>query len=181
MNNDFDILELGQTDLRRIASPVNDINDADFQQQIDALIGFVKQRGGMGIAATQVGINQRFFIMSSHPNQRYPYAPNMPATCVINPEIIWHSEQIEKDWEGCLSVPGLRALVPRYQRIKVRYALRDGSLIETEYNDFIARLFQHELDHLDGKVFVDRVETTLDMMTESSWQSMLAEKSEDKN
>jgi len=175
MKTDFEILELGQSDLRRIAEPVIEIQSTAFQQKIDALIQFVQQRGGMGIAATQVGINQRFFIMSSHPNERYPYAPDMPVTCVINPEIVWHSEQIEKDWEGCLSVPGLRALVPRYQLIKVRYCLRDGSFVETEYNDFIARLFQHELDHLDGKVFVDRVESTLDMMTESSWRTMLDE------
>ncbi|THF69059.1 MAG: peptide deformylase, partial [Methylophaga nitratireducenticrescens] len=109
-------------------------------------------------------------------NERYPYAPDMPATCVINPEIVWHSETMEKDWEGCLSVPGLRALVPRYQQIEVRYSLRDGTQIQVKYDDFMARLFQHELDHLDGKVFVDRVESTMDMMTESSWRSMLAEK-----
>jgi peptide deformylase len=181
MNTNFEILELGQTDLRRVAVPVIDIHDVTLQQNIDALIAFVQQRGGMGIAATQVGINQRFFIMSSHPNERYPYAPDMPATCVINPEIIWHSEAIEKDWEGCLSVPGLRSLVPRYQQIEVRYSLRDGTHIEVKYDDFMARLFQHELDHLDGKVFVDRVESTMDMVTESSWRSMLAEKSKDSN
>ncbi|AFI83872.1 peptide deformylase [Methylophaga nitratireducenticrescens] len=177
MNTSFNILELGQADLRRIARPVSEINDAVLQQQIDELITFVQQRGGMGIAATQVGINQRFFIMSSHPNERYPYAPEMPSTCVINPEIVWHSTQTEKDWEGCLSVPGLRALVPRYQHIQVRYWLRDGSQVETAYEGFMARLFQHELDHLDGKVFVDRVESSMEMMTESSWRSMLAEKS----
>ncbi|ODN67023.1 peptide deformylase [Methylophaga muralis] len=176
MNTNFEILELGQSDLRRVALPVTDINDVVLQQNIDDLIVFVQQRGGMGIAATQVGINQRFFIMSSHPNERYPYAPDMPATCVINPEIIWHSAAVEKDWEGCLSVPGLRALVPRYQQIEVRYSLRDGTQIQVKYDDFMARLFQHELDHLDGKVFVDRVESTMDMMTESSWRSMLAEK-----
>jgi len=173
MKQRFSILELGEADLRRIAEPVTDITSADFQQQIDALIQFVQQRGGMGIAATQVGITQRFFIMSSHPNERYPYAPEMPVTCVINPQILWHSAATNKDWEGCLSVPGLRALVPRYKQIKVRYWLRDGALIETEYDGFIARLFQHELDHLDGKVFVDRVESTLDMMTESSWRKQL--------
>lgn len=176
MSTKFEILELGQSDLRRVAQPVTDIKDAVLQQNIDDLILFVQQRGGMGIAATQVGIIQRFFIMSSHPNERYPYAPDMPATCVINPEIIWHSEAVKKDWEGCLSVPGLRALVPRYQQIEVRYSLRDGTHIEVKYDDFMARLFQHELDHLDGKVFVDRVESTMDMMTESSWRSMLAEK-----
>lgn len=175
MTQDFQILELGQPDLRRVANKVTDIDQPELQQQIDALIEFVQQRGGMGIAATQVGLNQRFFIMSSHPNERYPYAPDMPPTCVINPEIIWHSPVMEKDWEGCLSVPGLRALVPRYKQIQVRYQLRDGTLIETLYEDFMARLFQHELDHLDGKVFVDRVESTMEMMTESSWRAHLFE------
>lgn len=173
MTSPFTIVELGKAELRRIAQPVTSIDAADFQQQLDALIQFVQQRGGMGIAAPQVGIPQRFFIMSSHPNERYPYAPDMPITCVINPQILWHSTETDKDWEGCLSVPGLRALVPRYQQIGVRYWLRDGTLIEADYDGFIARLFQHELDHLDGKVFVDRVESSLDMMTESSWYKLL--------
>ncbi len=173
MTSQFTIVELGEAALRRVAEPVTAIDAPDFQQQLDALIQFVQQRGGMGIAAPQVGIAQRFFIMSSHPNERYPYAPEMPITCVINPQILWHSAETDKDWEGCLSVPGLRALVPRYQQISVRYWLRDGTLIEADYDGFIARLFQHELDHLDGKVFVDRVESSLDMMTESSWYKLL--------
>lgn len=180
MKSKFTILELGEPKLRRVAEPVTTIDATDFQQQLDALIQFVQQRGGMGIAATQVGIAQRFFIMSSHPNERYPYAPDMPITCVINPQILWHSAETDKDWEGCLSVPGLRALVPRYQRISVRYWLRDSTLIEADYDGFIARLFQHELDHLDGKVFVDRVESSLDMMAESSWYKLLRSTAKEK-
>ena len=178
---DWQILELGHPLLREQAEPVAHIQSAETQQLLDDLLAFVAHKQGMGIAAPQVGISKQIFIMCSHPNQRYPNAPEMPPTCVINPEIISMSGLAEKDWEGCLSVPGLRALVPRYQQIQVRYWLRDGTQVETAYEGFMARLFQHELDHLDGKVFVDRVESTMEMMTESSWRSMLAEKSRSKD
>lgn len=129
---------------------------------------------GMGIAAPQVSHSQRIFIVASRPNARYPYAPHMQATAVINPQITWKSAETEKDWEGCLSLPGVRALVPRHTHITVKYTARDGTAVESDYDGFIARVFQHEYDHLDGKVFIDRVETTQDIVMEQAWQRIIA-------
>lgn len=169
----FQILQLGDSDLRKIALPVIDVTSGQTRTFIDALTGFVSEVNGMGIAAPQVGISERLFIMSSKPNARYPYAPEMEPTVVINPETLWQSPDTEKDWEGCLSVPGIRAMVPRHKSIKVRYTNRSGEVAETSYSGFIARLFQHELDHLDGKVFLDRVESADDIMLEQQWLQMI--------
>lgn len=175
MNTAFKIHQLGHPLLRQAAVPVENIADPLFQSQLDNLLNFVFQKGGMGIAAPQVGISRRFFILSSHPNARYPHAPDVPPFVVINPEILAHAATTNKDWEGCLSLPGLRGLVPRYDWVNVRYLDRDGRTVETHYEGFLARVFQHELDHLDGRVFIDRVESTLELMMEQEWQQHMSE------
>jgi peptide deformylase len=160
---------LGHPILRRTSEVVENIQYSEFQTTLKKIKSFVIEKGGMGIAAPQVGICQRFFIMSSHPNQRYPHAPKMPITAVINPEIIWHSDEMEKGWEGCLSVPTIRGNVARYTSIKVRYFTEKNQRIETQFDGFLARIFQHELDHLDGKLFIDRVESESDLMNEDEY------------
>lgn len=174
MSTDFTIHQLGHPLLRQIAKPVESIKDPAFQQQLDALLAFVIDKGGMGIAAPQVGISRRFFILSSHPNARYPYAPDVPPFAVINPEILAYSDTASKDWEGCLSLPGIRGLVPRYEWIDVSYQTYDGETVETRYEGFMARVFQHELDHINGHVFIDRVESTHELMMEQEWQQQIA-------
>jgi peptide deformylase len=130
----------------------------------------VVKANGVGIAAPQVAKSVRLFIVASRPNPRYPNAPEMEPTAMINPIIIAHSSEVVKGWEGCLSVPGIRGLVPRYQAITVEYTDRNGNLQQQELTDFVGRIFQHEYDHLDGIVFVDRLENTLDMITEQEYQ-----------
>jgi peptide deformylase len=110
------------------------------------------------------------------PNGRYPYAPTLEPTAMINPEMTWGSSEMDKDWEGCLTVPGIRGLVPRHRAIRIRYQTRDGVVLETEYDGFLARVFQHEVDHLDGLVFLDRVESTQDLVTEHEWQKIIAQR-----
>lgn len=178
MTKDFTIFQLGHPVLRQATEKVEDILNPEFQAQLDALMEFVLEKGGMGIAAPQVGISQRFFIMSSHPNARYPHAPDIPVFFVINPEIITTSNTQEKDWEGCLSLPGIRGLVPRHTHIQVRYQTRHAEWVETHYDDFLARVFQHEFDHLQGHVFLDRVETNFDIMMEQEWQKLMMTRTE---
>ncbi|MDT8370382.1 MAG: peptide deformylase [Gammaproteobacteria bacterium] len=173
MCRDFDILKLGHPHLRLTAEAVNDVASDNNQALFKQLLSFVIAQQGIGIAAPQVDSSQRFFIMSSHPNSRYPHAPVMEPTVVINPEILWMSDRKEKDWEGCLSVPGVRALVPRNTEIKVRYTLPTNKIIESTYSGFIARVFQHEYDHLNGLVFLDRIETSHDIMVEDEWQKRI--------
>ena len=170
------IAQLGAPVIREIAKPVTDIASEATQNFIDDLMLTCHDAQGMGIAAPQVYCSKRIFIMSSQPNERYPYAPSMEPTAVINPTIVWHSEESEKDWEGCLTLPGVRGLVPRYLKIRVTYTTREGEQVEAEYEGFMARLFQHEFDHLNGKVFIDRVESTQDIVTEKEFQRIVSER-----
>ena len=164
------IAQLGNPILRQQAQLVYSVRDERFQQLIDALIATAAVSNGVGIAAPQVSESYRLFIVASRPSLRYPHAPTMEPTAMINPRIIAHSDDVIKDWEGCLSVPGIRGLVPRYRSIEVEYTGRDGQLYRQELTDFVARIFQHEYDHLDGIVFLDRVESTRDLMSEQEYQ-----------
>jgi peptide deformylase len=163
------ISQLGHPVLRGIAQQITDPLDPVIQALIDDMLVTVADASGVGIAAPQVYEPLRLFIISSRPNARYPQAPEMEPTAIINPEILWASDDKEKGWEGCLSIPGLRGLVPRHRRIGVRYLTRKGEVVEAEYADFLARVFQHEFDHVQGVMFVDRLECTLDLVTEKEY------------
>ena len=163
------IAQLGQPVLREVAAKVFDPGTPHIQGLIDDLLVTVADANGVGIAAPQVFEPLSLFIVSSHPNPRYPQAPLVEPTVMINPELLWVSDEKEAGWEGCLSIPGLRGLVQRHRRIGVRYQTRQGQLREAEYADFLARVFQHEFDHVQGTVFIDRVESTRDLMTEKEY------------
>lgn len=102
--------------------------------------------GGMGLAAPQVYALYRIFIMASHPSPRYPNAPEMLPTAIINPKIISHSKETATEWESCLSFPGIRGVVPRFKSISVQYTTRDSKKVKAEFTDFVARIFQHVHD-----------------------------------
>jgi peptide deformylase len=172
----LEIAQLGAPVIRERATEIMDFHDPQLQTFIDDLFSTVADENGMGIAAPQVSVSKRIIILSPRPNVRYPYAPTLEPTAMLNPEITWGSSEIEKDWEGCLTVPGIRGIVPRHQTIRVRYQTRDGVTIETEYEGFLARVFQHEVDHLDGLVFLDRVESAKDLVTEVEWQKIIAQR-----
>lgn len=173
MSEILEIIQLGNPILRQPAKPIDNLADARIQTLIDELIATVAKANGVGIASPQVAESYRLFIVASRPNPRYPNAPEMEPTAMINPRIIARSTEIVKGWEGCLSVPGIRGLVPRYQAIEVEYTSRDGKLHRQELTDFVARIFQHEYDHLDGIVFIDRVESTQELMTEQEYQQRI--------
>jgi len=167
------IAQLGQPVLREMAVRVVDPRDQAVQSLIDDLLVTVADANGVGIAAPQVFEPLSLFIVASRPNPRYPLAPEMEPTAMINPEILWVSDEKESGWEGCLSIPGLRGLVPRQRRIGVRYLTRTGEPREEEFGDFLARVFQHEFDHVQGVVFIDRVESTRELVTEKEYLRML--------
>jgi len=163
------IAQLGQPVLRGVAGRITDPGDPLVQALIDDMLVTVADADGVGIAAPQVFEPLSLFIVASHPNPRYPHAPEMEPTAMINPELLWVSDEKEKGWEGCLSIPGLRGPVTRHRRIGVRYLTRKGELREEEYADFLARVFQHEFDHVQGMVFIDRVESTRELVTEKEY------------
>lgn len=166
------IAQLGNSVLRKKAKKVENIGDKFVQELIDDMMATVMEVNGVGIAAPQVYQSLQIFIIASHPNSRYPNAPQMKPLAVINPKIISSSKIQIKGWEGCLSVPGYRGLVPRSKSIKVEYLTRAGKKVKTTYKDFLARIFQHEFDHLQGIEFIDRLESTNDLMSEKEWQKL---------
>ena len=115
-------------------------------------------RNGVGIAAPQVYVSKRVIIVASRANPRYPDAPDMPAEVMVNPEILEKSDNTILGEEGCLSVPDERGIVARAEMVKVRYFTLEGEQIETVFHGFPARIVQHEIDHLDGVLFVERLD-----------------------
>ncbi|UBF28973.1 peptide deformylase [Kovacikia minuta CCNUW1] len=175
MTEPLKVIELGNPVLRQRSQPVLDVRNERIQTLIDDLILTVQKANGVGIAAPQVAQSDRLFIVASRPNPRYPHAPEMEPTAMINPRILSHSSETEKGWEGCLSIPGIRGQVPRFRAIEVEYVGRDGRQYRQELTDFVARIFQHELDHLDGIVFLDRVQSTQELMTEQEYQQRVVQ------
>ena len=153
-----EILQIGNPALRITAEEVTNIQHPQIQTLIDNLLTITYQRHGVGIAAPQIGESYRVIIVASHPNIRYPDAPLVSPMAMINPFIVSHSEDIVIREEGCLSVENQRGDVPRYKDIIVEYFDRAGNHQRKEYNNFIARIIQHELDHLNGILFVDRLQ-----------------------
>jgi peptide deformylase len=175
MSEILSIAQLGEPILRQRAQEINDLRQPHIQRLIDDLIKTVKSAQGVGIAAPQVDLPYRLIIVASRPNSRYPKAPKMTPTPMINPEIMAHSDELVKDWEGCLSVPGVRGLVPRYREIEIKYLTRKGKVKTQVFGDFVARICQHEIDHLEGIVFTDRVETEAELITEEEYQKLVEE------
>ena len=164
------IAQLGHPVLRITASPVVLPASDETRQLIDDMLATLRDAGGVGIAAPQVYEPVAIFIVASRPNPRYPDAPNMEPEVVINPEIVSRSDEVVRGWEGCLSIPGIRGEVSRHRHIRVRYQTVEGLVIEREFSDFVARIVQHEDDHLHGIVFLDRLESTRDVITEKEYQ-----------
>lgn len=170
------VVQLGDPILRKKANSIKTFKDPLIQELIDDLIFTVIDVDGVGIAAPQVYRSLKIFILASHPNPRYPNAPYMKPTAIINPKILFKSKEQFKDWEGCLSIPGIRALIPRSKNIKVEYYSREGKFHKKEFKDFIAKIFQHEYDHLQGLVFLDRVENSKDIISEKEYQKLFKKK-----
>lgn len=163
------ILQLGNPQLRQIAQPVKAIADPAVQQLADDLLATLQAANGVGIASPQVGESQRLLVVASRPNLRYPDAPQMDPEVLINPRLVAHGDELEHGWEGCLSVPGLRVRVPRYQAVEVEYRDRCDRLQRRRWHGFVARIFQHELDHLDGRVLLDRAASNTDIISEAEY------------
>jgi peptide deformylase len=174
MNQIREIAQLGAEVLRLRAESVAEVNSADNREVIAAMKATLANTLGVGLAAPQIGVSRRIVIIASRPTPRYPKAPLMEPTVMINPSFAPLSDATEKDWEGCLSIPGIRALVPRFKDIRIDYTDERGNSIEVRLQDFIARVFQHEFDHLNGLVFLDRVESNRDIFSESEYLKLLS-------
>ncbi|NKI96746.1 peptide deformylase [Rhizobacter sp. SG703] len=155
-----EILKMGDPRLLRVAPPVprEQLGSRDLQQLIDDMFDTMHHANGAGLAAPQIGVDLQLVIFGFKNNTRYPDAPAVPETVLINPTIVPLSDEREAGWEGCLSVPGLRGVVPRYARIRYTGLDPQGNLIDREAEGFHARVVQHECDHLIGKLYPTRIE-----------------------
>ncbi|GJL62855.1 MAG: peptide deformylase [Nitrospirales bacterium] len=130
----------------------------DFQTFLENLVDTMRDAHGVGIAAPQVHVLQRAIAIEVDPhNPRYPDYPQIPLTILINPQIVDHSSETNDDWEGCLSVPDLRGRVPRWTSVHVQAIDREGRTVDFTAEGFFARVLQHEIDHLNGEIFLDRM------------------------
>jgi peptide deformylase len=152
-----DILKMGDARLLRVAQPVREFDTPELHALIADMFDTMAAANGAGLAAPQIGVDLQLVIFGFERNERYPDAPPVPQTVLVNPAITPEGEAMEEGWEGCLSVPGLRGVVPRHARI--RYSGQDalGRPIEREAEGFHARVVQHECDHLQGVLYPMRV------------------------
>jgi peptide deformylase len=153
-----EILKMGDERLLRVAPPVQKFGTPELRTLIADMEDTMKAASGAGLAAPQIGVDLQLVIFGTDTvNPRYPDAPPVPRTVLLNPVITPLGGEEEEGWEGCLSVPGLRASVPRWRRIRYVGFDEKGQRIEREAEGFHARVVQHECDHLIGKLYPMRV------------------------
>ncbi len=160
-NKPLDVIKMGNPVLRKVAEPVlvETIDELPFQQQLDRMIHTMRLHKGVGIAAPQVGMLQRVFMLEVHENTRYPNTKLFPLQIAINPRIEVLNTTTIASWEGCLSIPNIRGRLQRHSHIKLTALDRFGNSYSIELKGFPAIIVQHELDHLNGVLFIDRMET----------------------
>lgn len=153
-----EILKMGDVRLLRVAPPVTQFDTDDLHLLISDMFDTMQAVDGAGLAAPQIGVDLQVVIFGTDaPNLRYPDAPQVPRTVLLNPLITPLSPQEESDWEGCLSVPGLRGVVPRFSHIRYTGFDQYGDPIDRTVAGFHARVVQHECDHLIGKLYPMRI------------------------
>lgn len=152
-----EILRMGDPRLLRIAKPVTEFDTSELHTLIADMFETMHAAGGVGLAAPQIGVDLRLVIFGFERNERYPDAPAVPQTVLLNPVLTPLGDDMDDGWEGCLSVPGMRGLVPRYRRLRYTGFDPQGNAIDRIAEDFHARVVQHECDHLDGILYPRRI------------------------
>lgn len=151
------ILKMGDTRLLRQAEPVTEFATKELQALIEDMFDTMHAANGAGLAAPQIGVNLQLVIFGFGQTPRYPDAPAVPETVLLNPRLTPLSDEMEDGWEGCLSVPGLRGMVPRWSRLRYEGVDQYGQSIVRDVDGFHARVVQHECDHLAGVLYPMRI------------------------
>jgi len=150
------VLRMGEPLLRQVAAPVTRF-DAELAALLADMDDTMRSLNGAGLAAPQIGVSLRVVIFELKDNPRYPHLTPVPYTVLVNPELTPLGDEQDEGWEGCLSVPGMRGLVPRHRRLRYRGCDARGVPIDRTVEGFHARVVQHEVDHLDGILYPQRV------------------------
>jgi peptide deformylase len=166
------VARLGHPVLRQKAEPIplHEIRAPETNRLIDDLIETMREYNGAGLAANQVHTPKQVAVIEVQANPRYPDAPGIPLTVLINPVVTPLTEDTEEGWEGCLSVPDLRGMVPRFTAVRLECYDRDGQPVRLVAKDFFARVIQHETDHLNGVVYLDRMRDLSTLSHIAEWQ-----------
>lgn len=151
------ILKMGDPRLLRVSEPIKEFDTPALHELIKDMFETMRHANGAGLAAPQIGVNLQLVIFGFKQNPRYPDAPNVPETVLINPILTPLSDETDDAWEGCLSVPGMRGLVPRWSRLRYEGYDQFGKKISREVDGFHARVVQHETDHLHGILYPTRI------------------------
>ena len=151
------VARLGHPVIRKPTSPLSEkeLKDPRVQTLIDDMVATMREYAGVGLAANQVHHSKQILVLESKKNPRYEDVEEIPLMVLVNPTITWYSDDVVEDWEGCLSVPYLKGKVPRPQSIEVKAFNRKMQKLDFKANGFLAVVIQHEMDHLNGKVFLD--------------------------
>jgi peptide deformylase len=152
-----EVLRMGHPVLREKAKPVENVGTPELRALVADMKETMAAKNGAGLAAPQIGVGQRVVIFGVDHNPRYPDAEPVPFTVLVNPRIVMLTHDVESDWEGCLSVPGMRGVVPRYTRLRYTGTDEEGNPIDRVAEGFHARVVQHECDHLDGILYPQRM------------------------
>jgi peptide deformylase len=152
-----EVLKMGDPRLLAVSEPVTAFGTPELEALLQDMQDTMHHEHGAGLAAPQIGVNWRVVIFGVEHNPRYPDAEAVPFTVLINPVLTRLEDTLDEDWEGCLSVPGMRGLVPRYRHLRYRGFDAAGSPIDRTVQDFHARVVQHEVDHLDGILYPRRI------------------------
>ena len=152
-----EILRMGDPRLLRVAELVDRLDTPELHALIQDMRDTMAAENGAGLAAPQIGVNQQLVIFGVEHNPRYPDAEQVPFTILINPTLYKLDEETEDGWEGCLSVPGMRGLVPRFKRLRYTGVDAEGNPIDRTVEGFHARVVQHECDHLYGVLYPMRM------------------------
>jgi peptide deformylase len=166
------VARLGHPVLRRVPDPVpvKEIIRPETERLIDDMVETMHEYVGVGLAGPQVHVSRQIAVLECESHPRYPEMPRIPLMVIINPVLTPLFEETNADWEGCLSIPDFRGVTPRYTAVRLEAYGRNGERIELVAKDFFARVLQHETDHLNGKVYLDRMRdfTTLSHLQEWS-------------
>ena len=165
------VARLGHPVLRTVAAPVPvpEIRLPETQRLIDDMIETMREYNGAGLSATQVHTLKQIAVIEVLSNPRYPDAPQIPLMVIVNPIVTPLTDAMEEGWEGCLSIPDLRGMVPRYTEVRLQAYDRAGEPVSLIAKDFFARVIQHETDHLNGVVFLDRMKDLSTLTHLAEW------------
>lgn len=173
------IVRIGAESLATPSVAVSEFATPELSELLKNMLDTMFVRNGVGIAAPQIGVNLRVIMFGFDHNPRYPNEKPVPFTILINPEIEFLTDETEEQWEGCLSIPGLRGLVPRYTKLNYSGFDEQGNKISGVAEGFHARVIQHEMDHINGKVYPMRINDLKnfgfeDLLAERIWGKSLS-------